>query len=239
MLKAAKHILDIIYPPRCISCGSGVHENGNICSICWGDINFISDPQCHICGFPFDFQAGEKALCGGCMKDKPYFAKARAVFIYDDASSHMVTSFKYSDRIESRAFYARWMGRVGAQMLQEADYIVPVPLHYRKLLLRKYNQAALLAIELKKSFGTKMLVNGLVRRKYTISQAGFNRRLRFKNISGVFKINPKFIADIKDKNILLVDDVITTGATANECAKILLKAGAARVEVLTLAKTLY
>lgn len=173
------------------------------------------------------------------MKDEPYFTKARAVFIYDDKSAHMVTSFKYSDRLESRASYARWMARVGTEMLQEADYLIPVPLHFRKLLSRQYNQAALLATTLGKISGKKVLVNGLLRHKNTVTQASFNRRIRLQNIRGAFKVNPKFIDVLQDKNILLIDDVITTGATADECAKILLKAGAARVEVLTLAKTIY
>lgn len=231
--------LDVIYPPRCAACGCNVPENGNICATCWGNINFISDPQCEICGFPFDFQVEGGAICGGCMKDEPYFAKARAVFIYDDASSQMVTSFKYSDRLENRVSYARWMARVGAEMLASADYLVPVPLHFRKLLSRQYNQAALLATALAKISGKKVIVNGLLRHKNTVTQASFNRRLRLQNIRGAFKVNPKFIDVFEDKNMLLIDDVLTTGATADECAKVLLKAGAARVEVLTLAKTIY
>ncbi len=236
---AINKLLDIIYPPRCIACGDNVHENGTICAKCWGEINFISDPQCQICGFPFDFKVEGNPICAGCIDEKPKFSKARAVFLYDDASRRMITSFKYNDRIENRVAYARWMARVGAEMLADADYIIPVPIHFAKLLLRKYNQAGLLALEIAKISGNKVLVNALIRKKYTRKQAGLNRRLRFENISGAFKINQKYAAILKDKKILLVDDVITTGATADECAKILLKAKVAKVEVLALAKTLY
>jgi len=236
---SAKRLLDIIYPPHCISCGDSVSQNGTICAHCWGDINFITDPQCYICGFPFDFEALEGSVCAGCTKNPPRFAKARSVFLYDDASRKMITSFKYNDRIENRAAYARWMARVGADMIREADFIIPVPLHFFKLLIRKYNQAALLSHELAKIVDKKVLARAIIRKKYTKTQAAFSHKGRFKNIGGAFKINPKYQQILHGKKILLVDDVITTGATADECAKVLLKAGVERVELLTLAKTLY
>lgn len=235
----ANRLLDIIYPPRCIMCMGNVHENGNICATCWGDVNFISDPQCELCGFPFDFDTQIELICAGCMKEKPRFAKARAVFLYDDASRKMITSFKYNDRTENRTAYARWMARVGADMLKDADILVPVPIHFGKLFLRKYNQAGILAQELVKISGGRCILNALIRKRYTKTQAGFNRNLRFKNIKGAFAVNQKHLSKLQNKKILLIDDVITTGATAEECTKILLKAGVAKVEVLTLAKTLY
>ncbi len=220
-------------------CFGNIHENGSICAKCWEKVNFISNPQCEICGLPFDFAAANGSVCAECIREQPKFSKARAVFLYDDASRAMITSFKYKDRIENRIAYAKWMARVGADMLSDADFLIPVPLHFGKLLVRKYNQAGILAHELAKISGKRIIVTGLIRRKYTKTQAGFNRRLRFKNIGGAFKVNPQYQSIFNDKKILLIDDVITTGATANECAKILLKAGAAKVEVLTLAKTLY
>lgn len=232
-------LLDILYPPLCIACRGNVHENGNICAKCWGDISFISDPQCNICGFPFDFEISKGTICPGCMQNEPSFSKSRSVFLYDEASRGMITSFKYNDIIENRAAYARWMARVGADMLNEADLIIPVPLHFSKLVLRKYNQAALLAHELAKIVHKQVLVSAITRKKYTKPQAGFSRKARFKNISGAFKVNPKYISILKDKKILLIDDVMTTGATAEECTKTLLKEKVARVEVLTLAKTIY
>ena len=220
-------------------CMGNVSENGNICAKCWGDVNFISDPQCDLCGFPFDFAIDGKTICAGCIKERPRFAKARAVFLYDDASRRMITSFKYNDRIENRQAYARWMARVGAGMLKDADIIVPVPIHFGKLVLRKYNQAGILAQELVRISGGKCITTALIRTRYTQTQAGFNRKLRFGNIKGAFAVNPKYVPYLQNKQILLVDDVITTGATAEECTRVLLKSGVARVEVLTLAKTLY
>jgi ComF family protein len=239
MKPAAKHLLDIIYPPHCISCGDIVSENGNICPDCWGDINFITDPQCEICGFPFDFEVMAGSICAGCAKKPPSFSRARAVFLYDDASSSMVTSFKYSDRVENRAAYARWMARVGRDIITEVDFIIPVPLHFFKLLTRKYNQAALLSHEIARIADKEVLARAIIRKKYTKTQAAFSHKGRFKNIGGAFKINPKYQQILYGKKILLVDDVVTTGATADECAKVLRKAGVERVELLTLAKTLY
>ena len=236
---AVSQLLDIVYPPQCIACGTNVHENGTICAHCWGDINFITDPQCEMCGFPFDFEVAGSHICAGCAKDPPQFSKARAVFLYDDASRRMVTSFKYSDRTENRAAYAKWMARVGADMLQDADFIVPVPLHFFKLIMRKYNQAALLAHEIAKITGKKVIADAIIRNKYTKTQAAFSHKGRFKNINGAFEVNKKYLDILRDKKILLVDDVITTGATANECAKVLINAKVAKVELLTLAKTLY
>lgn len=222
-----------------MACGVNVNDNGSICSKCWGEITFISDPQCYICGFPFDFEVSKGVICTRCIQNKPNFSKARAVFLYDDASRRMITSFKYSDVVENCSSYAKWMARVGAEMLSEADFIIPVPLHFGKLVLRKYNQAALLAHALAKKTDKKVLVNAIIRTKYTKAQVGFSRIARFQNISGAFKVNPKYHDILKDKKILLIDDVITTGATAEECAKVLLKKKVARVEILTLAKTLY
>jgi ComF family protein len=233
------HLLDIIYPPRCISCGDNVHENGSICAKCWSDINFITNPQCNICGFPFDFEVSADALCSGCIKTKPSFSKARAVFIYDDASYNMIKSLKYHDKTENCAAYARWMSRVGSEMINDTDIIIPVPIHFSKLILRKYNQAALLAHGLAKTSNKKILSNAIIRKKNTKSQAEFSYKERFNNIKGAFKINSEYLDALKNKNRLLIDDVITTGATVEECTKMLLRAKVAKVEVLTLAKTLY
>lgn len=232
-------ILDIIFPPCCISCGENVNESGTICHKCWGEINFISDPQCNICGFPFDFEISNNPICAACAKEKPHFSKARAVFLYDDSSKKMVTSFKYTDRIENRKAYAKWMARIGENLIADADFLIPVPIHLRKLISRKYNQAGLLAQEISKISGKKTVTNALIRKKHTIKQASLNRRIRFQNISGAFNVNDKFSTILEGKRILLIDDVITTGATADECAKILKKARVANVDVLTLAKTIY
>lgn len=231
-----RHVWDVVYPPCCLACGDLVQENGTICAECWGGINFIADPQCEICGLPFEFAATDGNLCGACLQQLPVFSKARAVFSYDDVSRKIITSFKYSDKIEPQAVYAKWMARVGKEMLEEADIIMPVPLHRVKLLLRKYNQAALLAKELARISGKKIMVSALLRKKHTKAQAGFSRQNRLKNITGAFVINKKYLDKIAGKKILLIDDVMTTGATVTECSKILLKAKVARVEVLTLAK---
>ncbi len=236
----SKNLLDVIYPPICIVCGNSVYEHGSICSKCWECINFISDPQCQICGFPFDFQVIEGAICAGCAYKKPYFSKARSVFLYDENSQKIITNFKYRDKTEYSSFFSRWMVRIGSNMLDECDFIIPIPLHPLKLFLRKYNQASLIANELHKHSKKKVLYNAIIRIKYTTKQASLVRKNRFKNIKGAFRINKKYIKLLEGKNILLVDDVITTGATINECAKSLIKQGKVhKVEALTVAKTLY
>ncbi len=156
--------------------------------------------------------------------------------LYNDASKRLVLSFKHSDRTHPAKALAAWMARSAQEMMQEADGIVPVPLHRWRLFKRRYNQAALLAHGLGQISAKPVLIDALLRIKPTPIQGHRNRKERFENVRGAFALNPSIKIPIQDKTLILVDDVLTTGATVNECSRVLLKAGAKTVHVLTLAR---
>lgn len=234
--RAIRMAVDAVLPPICLSCGALVSEPGALCPECWAKVGFLAAPQCQCCGTPFDVELGPDALCGRCMDEPPVWRRARAVFAYDDSSKPLVLRFKHADRIEGAPAFARWMARAGADLLAEADIIVPVPLHSWRLLARRYNQAAVLANALGKLAGKPVAPDALVRQRRTPVQGHLTREQRLRNVKGAFTIRPRRLAAIKDKHVLLIDDVLTTGATVGECARVLTKAGAASVDVLTLGR---
>ncbi len=230
-------ITNIVYPPQCLSCRDLVQSQGALCISCWKNIEFIQDPQCVSCGYPFDFDADNESLCAHCIAKKPLYDRARAVFRYDENSRKIVTRFKYSDKIHACNTYAKWMVKSGEELLEGADFVVPVPLHRRRLMRRYYNQSALLANAIGKITGVKSLPEALIRTKNTKPQASMSYQQRQVNVRSVFTYNPKYSDIIADKVVVLIDDVMTTGATVKYCTKALLKAGAVKVDVLTMART--
>ncbi len=231
-------ILNLLFPPQCLNCDSRVPTHGTLCLPCWQQIQFISDPMCHCCGLPFDYDIGKDTLCGDCLQERPAYAHARAAFRYDEHSSKLITRFKYSDHTQLAKVYSSWLAKAGSELLEKTDIIIPVPLHYFRFVQRRYNQSALLAHALSGKTGIKHLHNALNRTRRTVSQTGLSRAQREKNVRGAFSVNKRYAREIKGKYILLVDDVMTTGATLEQCAKTLLKSGAMQVNVLTLARTL-
>lgn len=224
--------LDLLFPPRCLGCGGTVDRIGVLCGPCWNAISFIAPPQCAVCGRPFAYDSGEGALCGACLRRVPDYARARAVFAYDEASKGLVLRFKHADRTHGAPAFAGWMARAGAQLLAEADAIVPVPLHWTRLFRRRFNQAALLAQELGRLSGVRVIPEGLKRIKRTPSQGHLGVAERQRNLAGAFRAPRR----LDGRRVLLVDDVLTSGATAEACARALIKAGAGAVDVLTLAR---
>jgi ComF family protein len=226
--------LDALLPPRCLGCGETVDASGALCPTCFSGFTFIAAPMCHVCGVPLELAVDDDLVCGGCLKERPDFNRARAVFIYDEASKPIVLRFKHGDRTDAAVHLARWMQRVGSTLLESCDVIVPVPLHQWRFLWRTYNQAALLANALGRFSGKPSLPDGLLRVRRTPSQGGLGRAQRRRNVSGAFRVRRP--DRIRGKNVLLVDDVFTTGATAEACTRALLAAGAAMVDVLVLGK---
>ena len=188
------------------------------------------------CGAPFEAPVGDGMLCASCVAEPPVFAAARAAMLYNDASKRLVLGFKHSDRTHPAGALASWMHRAGHDFWAETNYLVPVPLHRWRLFKRRYNQSALLAQHLGIIAQKPVLVDALLRLRPTPTQGHMNRKERQANVKGAFGLNPRTRSTVKDKTIMLVDDVLTTGATVNECAGILLDAGAKMVNVLTLAR---
>ncbi len=233
---AIRHsIMDFLLPPLCMSCDCPVGEHQTLCADCWKDVHFITTPYCACCGASFDLPVEEGTLCGGCLDKTPAYDLARAAFLYDDTSKGLILRLKHADQLHPVPALAKWLVRAGDEFWAETDLIIPVPLHRWRLLKRRYNQAALLARSITKRMDVPVEYDLLQRIKPTQSQGHKNRKERYENLRGAFAV--KAGADIKGKNILLVDDVLTTGATVETCAKVLKKAGAEKVFVVTLART--
>ena len=237
LAKAARSLLDHLFPPLCVLCRAEVGEAGALCAACWGQIRFVEGAQCATCGLPFDIPVHLGTRCAACHADPPAFDRARAVMRYDDASKGLLLAFKHADRLDLTPTLARWLERAGRDLIQDADVIVPVPLHPRRLWSRRYNQAAELAralsVRCEKSYEPLLLR----RNRATESQGAMpSAKARKRNVDGAFGVPRAGGARLAGKSVLLVDDVLTTGATLDACAVALKKAGAARVAVLALAR---
>lgn len=228
-------MLDVALPPRCLSCGTIVAETGTLCSACWSDVEFIAAPMCAACGLPLSAASPtEELLCGACVASRPPWQQARSVFRYQGVGRALVLAFKHGDRLDAAPTLARWLARAGAALLADAEIIVPVPLHRRRLFARRYNQAAVLALALGAIIGCPVVVDALVRTRVTPTQAGLDRRGRARNVRGAFAVRSR--PTLRNRRVVLIDDVLTTGATVGACSRALLAAGAASVAVLTLAR---
>jgi ComF family protein len=233
--RCATAVLDLLLPPRCLGCGAEVSAAGTLCAPCWRAITFLGAPCCACCGLPFEFAPGPEALCGACAQHRPPFARARAVMRYDEASRHLVLAFKHGDRLHLAPALGAWMRRAGAELLAEADLLMPVPLHWTRLFARRYNQSAVLAHAIHAAGGPPVAPDWLVRRRRTPSQGKRNAAGRERNVKGAFALRRD--RDVRDRRLVLIDDVLATGATVGECARVLRRAGARQVDVLTLART--
>jgi len=230
-------VLNLLFPPLCTSCRARVAEPHSLCAACWSAISFIEGALCARCGIPFDIDPGGETTCGACHAKAHDFDCARALLRYDDASKPLILTFKHGDRLDRAPAFARWMERTGHSLLAETDMIVPVPLHRWRLWKRRYNQAAVLAVFLARQSGKTHAPLALRRSRATRSQGEMpSAKARRRNVLGAFKVPVGNAAAIKGRNVLLIDDVFTTGATLNACARALKRAGAARVDALTLAR---
>lgn len=236
-MRVLNSVINILFPARCAICFEPVGKHGALCGKCWQSVHFIADPICYKCGLPFEYHIGEKALCGRCMEHKPVYTEARSVFKYDDISKKQVLAFKYNDKTQLAPVFGEWLARVAVPYVERAYAIIPVPLHYFRLFARRYNQASLLSYALAKHIHLPVLPDTLQRTRRTQSQAGLSRRQRDDNMRGAFHVPSARRMHIRNKPVILVDDVMTTGATLNACARALHDAGATDVYALTLART--
>jgi ComF family protein len=230
-------VLDLFLPPRCLACGELVEAQGRLCAECWSGIAFVLGRQCRCCGVPLPDVSAEAPICGHCQDEPPVFERARSALRYDGVARRLVLRFKHGDRIDGTPTYAGWMARAGAELVADADLVVPVPLHRWRLVQRSYNQSALLAQAIGKRGQKPVLVDGLIKRRATRSQQTLGAADRRQNVKADdFTLGRRAALLVPDRRVLLIDDVLTTGSTANACARRLLAGGAAAVDVLTLAR---
>jgi ComF family protein len=230
--------LDLLLPPTCILCSARVDAPGLLCASCFGELTFLGDPCCLCCGTPFElaWHAVEGGLCQRCIDTPPPFGHARAALRYDDASRRLILPFKHGDRIEFAIVLARMMAQSGRGLLAAADILVPVPLHRRRLFFRRYNQSAILARALGRIASRTVILDALARRHATRTLDGKSAAERRQEVAGAFAVRPSRDRQIEGREVLLIDDVMTSGATTSACAETLLEAGAASVNVLVAAR---
>lgn len=229
-------VLDVILPPRCLSCDATVDRPHTLCAPCWRSMTFIAPPFCETCGIPFETDIGAGAICAACAASRPAFDRCRSAAVYDSASRSLILAFKRGDRTDMSIAFGRWMAHAGADILTGADFLVPVPLHWSRLFARRYNQAQLLASEVSRVTGIPVSVDMLLRTRKTPSMAHKSASARANNIRGAIKVNSGQRSVIEGASLVIVDDVLTTAATVGACARALKRAGAKRVDVLAVAR---
>lgn len=247
-------LLDLLLPPQCICCDAEVRTQGQLCAACFRRTDFITEPCCVRCGVPFaavaegygqgpaprdalpDGQMGSAALCPSCIASPPLFGCARGALRYDAQGRQLILPLKHGDRPELAAMLAPQMARAGAALLRQADLLVPVPLHRLRLFRRRYNQAALLATAVARIAGVPTLLDALVRRRPTVSLDRKSAAERAAEVGDAFTLRPSRAGLLPGRCVVLIDDVMTSGATANACAAALLAGGARSVNVLVAAR---
>ena len=228
-------LLELVLPPQCLGCRARTASHPGLCQACWSQIDFIEPPHCPQTGQPFAYDPGPGTVSAAALARPPAWHSARAAVCFGPVSRRLVHALKYQDRLEVAGLVGRLMTRAGREMLGEADLIVPVPLYRGRLWTRRYNQSALLASEISQATGVPAIMDALRRTRPTRAQVGLNIRERRRNVRNAFALDGGRELLVMGKRVVLVDDVITTGATAEACARALLDAGAAQVDVLAFA----
>jgi ComF family protein len=230
----AQAVLDLLFPPLCIACRVPVGQAG-FCAACWSGIHFLDGPGCACCGLPFPVTLEGANLCASCLTRRPAFDTAHAILAYDERSRGAILALKHADRLDLVPGFARWLSRTGRTILESSELVIPVPLHPFRLWRRRYNQSAELARRLARDWKLTYEPSALVRSRSTASQGAMtSARARRHNVQRAFQVPDP--ARVAGRQILLLDDVLTTGATVEACARTLKRAGAAGVHVLVLAR---
>ena len=223
-------ILDFALPPRCAGCGVVVQDVHSFCADCWGQIDFLGETGCGVCGLPLE--ATEAKTCGICLAKPPRIARTRAAVAYGDLTRGLAIRLKYGRKVAVARTMARYMGPLVAN--EDDPVLIPVPLHRSRLWIRGFNQSALVARELSRRLKLRIEPLALKRVKRTPALKGMSASQRRKTVSGAFMVRDKVA--VAGKTVILIDDVLTTGSTAEACARTLQRAGAARVELITWAR---
>ena len=234
--KPFRLLLDVALPPLCPACREPVGDVGGLCATCWSRLGFITRPYCERLGIPFAYDPGPGILSMQAIADPPAYTRARAVARFDDVARALVHSLKYGDRLDLAPTLGQWMASAGRELLADADALVPVPLHWRRLWARRFNQSAALAHVISQVAHVPVTTTVLRRVKATRQQVGLTKTERAQNIQGAFRVPRAARAETAGRRLVLVDDVLTSGATVDACAKALLAGGAAQVDVLVFAR---
>ena len=230
--------LSLLLPHKCMQCSKIVSKAGLLCVNCWEQIEFITKPYCSTCGVPFEFDIEQELECGTCIKRKPYFDSAFSLFKYSKQSQKILHKLKYNDKPHMSKHLALWLfNRMTSAETKSYQYIIPIPIHRKRMRQRFYNQSALLADYFSKYSGIRFLPNALIKTKYHAPQTGLSQAERLSNVKNSFSINPKIIKFIVGYSVILIDDVYTTGSTLNECSKVLKEAGCKTIKAITVART--
>jgi ComF family protein len=232
---AARLALDIALPTLCVACREPVAGEG-VCATCWAQLSFIAPPFCPRLGIPFVYDPGPEMLSMEAIANPPAYARARAAVRYDDVARTLVHALKYQDRTDLAPAMGGWMARAGRELLEGADMLVPVPLHWRRAWRRRYNQSGVLARIVERQSGVKVKSELLQRVRATEQQVGLSRSQRASNVQGAFGVSADRKSEVQGRRVVLVDDVLTSGATVDACARALLRAKAAQVDVLVFAR---
>jgi ComF family protein len=232
---AARLALDVALPTLCVACREPVDGEG-VCAECWAKLSFIAPPFCPRLGIPFVYDPGPGMLSMEAIADPPAYQRARSAVRYDDVARTLVHALKYQDRTDLAPAMGRWMARAGRELLDDADMLIPVPLHWRRGWSRRYNQSGALARSIERQSGVKVASEVLRRIRPTQQQIGLSRPQRASNVQGAFKVAADRQSLVAGRRVVLIDDVLTSGATVDACARALLRAKAAQVDVLVFAR---
>ncbi len=236
--QAAGFSIGALFPPACAGCRRQVVQPGTLCGQCWSKLRFLEKPWCEVMGTPFSHDMGSGFLSAAAIANPPQFARARAAVVYSGVAREMVQSLKYRDHTDLAPWMARWMLRAGGELAADADVVVPVPLHWMRTLRRGFNQSAELARAISRLTGKPFMPLAVKRVKRTRQQVGLVLSERQDNVRAAFRVLPEREIEIAGRRVLLIDDVLTTGATVGAVAKALKRGGASAVDVLTFARVL-
>lgn len=230
--------LDLILPPRCFGCGEPTSEHHVLCPRCWKDCAFLSSPWCSVCGRPFPYETPGQTLRPSCHRLPPLFTQCRSALAYQEGTRGLILKLKNGDGTWLAPGLSRLMIPAGQDVLSQTDLLVPVPLHWKRLFLRQYNQATLLSRQITLYTGIPTCTDLIKRHRSTRKQGHQTRKERHANVRGAFTVLSEKKPFLQGKRLTLIDDVFTTGATLNECARTLLRGGAKEVRALTLARVI-